>query len=462
MLSFVFFCVFLFDCSITGGGKLISFGPVSLRMVSGFAALVFCLPKLFRDRKKHLRNPVFRMFAAFLVWLAVCAVHGLLAENRLDVLSSDLKGFMWLFLVPVAVVTLDSSARMNRILDVLLVGATVQAIFVLTVNAFCVVFPDTFSFFYELLPGALLGLLDRVSGGVYRIFMRSCPYLFVACSVAMFRLFRAEKVRIRYLAVIALCLCALVLSYTRSVFGGVFICLATCAAVSLFVFRNRILTCLKRFFGAVAVFLAVLFVLEFAFEGSYLNFAISRTFHVTPSESAAVFLRHRVDGLFSGDGYAVDGDELLAQEQYMQITESSDGVRAQTKSELGDLIRKSPLIGNGLGASAPCREDGLDEYFYLDMLARTGIVGLVLYLAPFGWITFVLWRERRRFRFFGLYCGTVALWAVTWFNPWMNAVLGIACYALCCAFPSLLSAEKGTADNSSCEYEKNNDKECLP
>ena len=33
-------------------------------------------------------------------------------------------------------------------------------------------------------------------------------------------------------------------------------------------------------------------------------------------------------------------------------------------------------------------------------------------------------------------CGLCTFWIVTWFNPWMNAVLGIAWYAVTLSVPT--------------------------
>ena len=40
-----------------------------------------------------------------------------------------------------------------------------------------------------------------------------------------------------------------------------------------------------------------------------------------------------------------------------------------------------------------------------------------------------------------LICGVTGFWAVTWFNPWMNAVLGIAVYALSCSIVETFNNE---------------------
>lgn len=34
-------------------------------------------------------------------------------------------------------------------------------------------------------------------------------------------------------------------------------------------------------------------------------------------------------------------------------------------------------------------------------------------------------------------CGMAGFWAVTYFNPWMHAALGIAAYAICRALPGI-------------------------
>ena len=100
---------------------------------------------------------------------------------------------------------------------------------------------------------------------------------------------------------------------------------------------------------------------------------------------------------------------------------------------------------HGLGAAAASRDSGVDEYFYLDMLARTGIVGLLLYILPFGYV--VVWCLRRRSLLrecpegAAVVCGLCTFWIVTWFNPWMNAVLGIAWYAVTLSVPQALEEQ---------------------
>ena len=151
-------------------------------------------------------------------------------------------------------------------------------------------------------------------------------------------------------------------------------------------------------------------------------------------------LRSQLRGEDPGD--SPNNGEMDSQRSYIEVTEKSDQLRQETKDSLNVYIQRSPIIGCGLGASAANRDKGVDEYFYLDMLARTGVVGLLLYMLPFGYV--VVWCLRRRELLrecpegAAVVCGLCTFWIVTWFNPWMNAVLGIAWYAVTLSVPTAL------------------------
>ena len=192
--------------------------------------------------------------------------------------------------------------------------------------------------------------------------------------------------------------------------------------------------------AAVVCFGVLVTVQEFVLEGSYLSFAVSRTIGQEVPTSWASQLRGRIRGDISDD--KPNDAEMDRQRAYIQVTEKSDRFRQETQDGLKDCIRRSPIIGCGLGAAAASRDSGVDEYFYLDMLARTGIVGLLLYMLPFGYV--VVWCLRRRELLrecpegAAVVCGLCTFWIVTWFNPWMNAVLGIAWYAVALSVPQAL------------------------
>lgn len=441
-LSFGVLCLFLLECSITGGGRYWEAGPVSIRILLGGLAAVLALPELFRHLGAYLKKPSIWLTLIFVAWLAFCAWLGIRSNNRMDVLITDVKGFMWLFLIPVFVAVARSRDRLRTLLSWVLAGALIQAALILAVNA-AVVLSDNPEPLCRWLTARSIGLVDIVSNKLVRVFFKSSPYMIVGCVVVLFRQARAPKLRWRYVLAVALLFNALLLSYTRSLYGalGLTAVLSITAVLILCpAGRKRVLAFLL---AAVVCFGVLVTVQEFVLEGSYLSFAVSRTIGQEVPTSWASQLRGRIRGDISDD--KPNDAEMDRQRSYIEVTEKSDQFRQETQDGLKDCIRRSPIIGCGLGAAAASRDSGVDEYFYLDMLARTGIVGLVLYMLPFGYV--VLWCLQRRSLLrecpegAAVVCGLCTFWVVTWFNPWMNAVLGIAWYAVTLSVPQALEEQ---------------------
>lgn len=441
-LSFGVLCLFLLECSITGGGRYWEVGPVSVRILLGGLAAVLALPELFRHLGAYLKKPSIWLTLIFVAWLAFCAWLGIRSNNRMDVLITDVKGFMWLFLIPVFVAVVRSRDRLRTLLSWVLAGALIQAALILAVNA-AVVLSDNPEPLCRWLTARSIGLVDIVSNKLVRVFFKSSPYMIVGCVVVLFRQARAPKLRWRYVLAVALLFNALLLSYTRSLYGalGLTAVLSITAVLILCpAGRKRVLAFLL---AAVVCFGVLVTVQEFVLEGSYLSFAVSRTIGQEVPTSWASQLRGRIRGDISDD--KPNDAEMDRQRSYIEVTEKSDQFRQETQDGLKDCIRRSPIIGCGLGAAAASRDSGVDEYFYLDMLARTGIVGLLLYMLPFGYV--VLWCLRRRSLLrecpegAAVVCGLCTFWIVTWFNPWMNAVLGIAWYAVTLSVPQALEEQ---------------------
>lgn len=441
-LSFGVLCLFLLECSITGGGRYWEVGPVSVRILLGGLAAVLALPELFRHLGAYLKKPSIWLTLIFVAWLAFCAWLGIRSNNRMDVLITDVKGFMWLFLIPVFVAVVRSRDRLRTLLSWVLAGAVIQAALILAVNA-AVVLSDNPEPLCRWLTAHSIGLVDIVSNKLVRVFFKSSPYMIVGCVVVLFRQARAPKLRWRYVLAVALLFNALLLSYTRSLYGALGLT-ALISIVAVLILcpagRKRVLAFLL---AAVVCFGVLVTVQEFVLEGSYLSFAVSRTIGQEVPTSWASQLRGRIRGDISDD--KPNDAEMDRQRSYIEVTEKSDQFRQETQDGLKDCIRRSPIIGCGLGAAAASRDSGVDEYFYLDMLARTGIVGLLLYMLPFGYV--VLWCLRRRSLLrecpegAAVVCGLCTFWIVTWFNPWMNAVLGIAWYAVTLSVPQALEEQ---------------------
>ena len=482
IISLALLWLFFVDCSFSGGGKYLAIGPITFRMIAGIAAFLFAIPKLIVNMKKHIKNPIFYMFFAFLIWLVISACIGIKAENNMNVLITDIKGFMWLFVVVALIVTVDTKKRFGYILNAIVIGAFIQAGIVLVVHFGCCLIKDGIKYFYNPMLDLQIGIVNIVSNSVFRIFMRSGPYMILACGIAFFKQMQQEKIKIKYILTMMLFLFCCLLSFTRSLFGCAFIVLACCIIATIFFYKEKIKLMLKTVaFLAIAV-LVCTGVMEFIFDASYLSFAISRTFGTPVKQSIIVAAKYEIknfkwEDLFesnpstdntvsagSSHSSSTDNngasstessapqdkeedkvkDDYKIQQNYIDETKNSDTLRLVTKQELKALVAKSPIIGNGLGACSQTR-NGPDEYFYYDMLARMGIIGLLLYVAPFIYVCFYVLRKRallpHNMSSVALLCGMVGFWGVTWFNPWMNAVLGIAVYALTCSIFEVFTKE---------------------
>ena len=450
IISLGFLFVFFIDCAFSGGGKLFQLiGPLTFRMLTGGLALLFSLPKLFKNLKTYVKKPIFYMLLAFVVFLGFCAIRGYLAKNHMGVLASDIKGFMWLFTVPALVVTVDTKERFNKILTAIVIGASLQAILVLGVYFACCADSNALKLFYTPMLDLQIGTVSFIADNVYRLFMRSSPYLITACAIIIFRQITRDKLKWHYIIGASIFLLCIVMSFTRSLFGATFIVIATVVLFVLIFFRSKIKMLFKSILCIAAVTIFMVSALECIYDASYVNFAISRTLGTSVKTSVIVVAKYKIKNAILGSTLdnekpsqdsSPDSDNLNNLNNYMQETEDSDNIRAITKAELKELIVKNPIIGNGLGACSKTR-NGPDEYFYYDMLARMGIIGLALYVAPFIYICIVVLKRRKVLpdhpECAALLSAMIGFWLITWFNPWMNAILGIAVYALSCSIVTL-------------------------
>ena len=457
-ISFLCFCLCVFDCALTGSGHYIEIFGLSPRILLGGLSVLLILPKVIANYRTLLRNPILLSFGAFLVYLAICALRGRIAGNNPSVWLTDLKGFLWLALVPVAMLTVTTKARLNRVLFCVMAGAVAQALLVIYINGFCTVNRDYVPFFFDSMQRSGLGTLSVMTRRIVRVFPQSCPYLVFACCIALFRQLQSQRIHWPSAAVIVLCLTAGLLSFTRSLYGCILVA-AGVGVLALVLFYRRAWRRWGTFLLVTLVaFGCFTFVLERAFDARYTAFALHRTFGTSYTE------KYPSSELPPAEPGLPASPQLLAapmppaesaqqenapldpdQQAYEEANRLSEQIRQTTLVELNALIKQAPLFGNGLGACAPSR-NGPDEYFYHDILARMGIVGLLLYLAPFALVLLRCFRRRKALlhlpQGISLICGMCGFWTITYFNPWMNASLGIAMYALFCALPGLLDSVK--------------------
>lgn len=444
--AMILLCVLMGDCCIFGAGRLISIGPLSFRMIVLFLLLLVSFPLMIQKIRDLLKNKYLWLVIVFAIWLVVSTIIGLLNGNRTHLILVDLKGFAYFALLPAALCVLNSRDHVHLLMKCMMYCSAFSAVFILLLLCSYLWFPDFYNTIKEFCFPLQIASFSSISTKIPRMFFKSVLYLLCGCAFSVY--FQAvssqKKLSLKYIAIAAVCLFALLMSYTRSVYLAALI-----AAVGIIIFiflfsekegRKKLA---KQLGAAGAAFLVITGTFSLLAKTNYMGYAISRS---TVGEADNINP--------GGDDEKPSGDlETQMKNDYLELTIKSDQLRQETLKELYANISKSPIIGNGLGAEIEVRPDGLNEYFYLDLLSKTGVIGLVLYLSPVFlgvWMFIRSYKKHRNTRIvFAVWMSVlVGFLAFSWFNPYMNASLGVLFY--CCALGVFAFCGKDAALQTPC------------
>ncbi len=407
-------CLLMADCCLFGSGRILQLGSVGFRMGLLFLLLLVSLPLILSNLSKLLKNPCIRMLAAFLLWLGVCALVGIRSGNSRTILSADLKGFSYFALLPAALCILTSRERVYTLMRTMMYAAFALALLHVAYLVIHLAAPDLYYILYSQGLSVNFSRVGTITSKIPRLFFTSEMYLLCGCAFPMYFYVRGGK-KNWYPVMAGLCLFAILLSYTRSVYLGALIAAAGCILTLFAGGTPQARKGLGIFLlVAVLVLAGITWVFSVTQGTDYFGFAVSRTL-VSLGDSSAEDTQPS-DPDASGDSTEID-QEQIQQEDYIEETITSDQLRAATMAELMQHIRKSPVTGLGLGAGLEVRGDGegFNEYFYLDLWAKTGIIGLILYLLPAAWMVWTLIRDPRGHRV----CRTV----------WLSVLLGFMAFS---------------------------------
>ena len=447
-LAWGMFCVLMADVCIFGAGKLISVGPLSFRMILLALTSVVCLPVIFKNFKTLFKSKYTWVVGGFGLWLILSTVIGIRNGNNISLLVTDWKGFLYFLLFPSAICLVRNRQRAQTLTKVMMYSAGVMAL----VHILCILcylwmpelldrinpYAKSVHFFY---------VSYEISETNVRISFLSLVCQLIGCAFSVYYQLQETKPwkRCVYVVITAVCLFAIWLSYTRSIYLAAGVA-ALGTVIMLLIRADR--TARRRIAAHLCSSLALFFVLIAAFRigtgTNYFSYGLSRTFAgvnlpsiSAPSEPSVPddIPEETTDAETEPDE---EPDEAPDEEpdSFHSSTVSSDQLRATTVDDLIDRIQTSPVWGHGLGTAIPSRPDGLNEYFFLDLGAKTGLVGLALYLAP---IALMLWSVIQKLKerwqdsaFYGLWLVIIlGFVAYSYFTPCMNSSVGIMCY--CCA-----------------------------
>ncbi|MBR3811653.1 MAG: O-antigen ligase family protein [Agathobacter sp.] len=424
-ISFVLFCILMIDCSFMGFAAWGQFGPVASRMFVMVLTLLFAIPSLLMNWKKILSNKYVIMALIFAAILVIGAIIGVLNKNNLGLILMDFKGFSCFVILPAALVLLNSRERIHSVMKCILVGNTALALHSI---ATLILFLYDKLLYYKMslvCREAAFAYYGSVTGTIPRMFYQSVMYLLCGCAFAVyFYMTSKKKSRWVYCLLAGTYLFSIILSYTRSVYLGTALA-AFALLIILWVIgkkeeRKNLKYCILGILISFALFLTIFGV---ATNTNYLKFAFLR---------ATAGIIELPAGTGSGDDSGMD-DISDGEMAYIEQTEASDDIRALTLQGLYRNIKKSPLTGIGLGAAFKERPDGRNEYVYLDMISKVGIIGLFIYMLPFAIMLRQLWLKRKQLTVENTFplLNVIVLagfMLASYFNPYMNGALGIFFY----------------------------------
>lgn len=431
-LAFLFYCIVISDCTFSGFGHWFRIGNISLRMISGILALLCSMPIFLTNIKSWKKDINFLSLAGFFVMLVYSIFKGIVEENSNQLILLDLRDFFWLILFIVSYSVCNSTKRINIILICILSGGIFQALLVNFIHFFLLFKGDLLPKVISIFDKLGLGFINDVGDRVLRIFLRSNLYLGISFLI-IFHIFVQKKGVISkfFLVFIPLILFALFMTFTRSTYFAVFIAIVL---FCILVIRHKP-AIIKNvfwflFFAVITVFVYIL-AIQFFSEKNYLGFALQRTF-------PTIFNIELLDNITNTENFGfnllkIDEKVLINNEfhHFTNATTISDNLRKTTKTDLFGLIKRNLIFGNGLGAAIPSREGGRNEYFFLDLLAKTGILGLLFYSLPFIILMFrvVTTSYPNQLLMINLLAGLVLFFIASYFNPYLNSALGISYYS---------------------------------
>lgn len=448
-------CVLMADCAILGSGRAFTIGPLGLRMVWFGLLMAFSIPLIFQQLPKLLKNRILWVLAAFAAWLALQAVLGYCRGNHRALLAGDLKGFAYFVAILPALCVLNTKKRVHLLMKVIMYANALLAaaafILLLMYNGN----PKLFNRIAVWDIEHHITMFAAASSRVPRLFFKSTPYFLTTCAFPIYFAI-VEKKAVRfwlYPLMVGLSLFALLLSYTRSVYLAVLVALVFVIPVFWLALKKD---GRKRFAAFIGISLVACLLLvgtcTMIFRENYFAYALDRvglTFHDEANQSSA----SKPSGSTTQKPSTSDptkenkpiSDKL--NQNFQNSTLESDKTRAETTAELTKHIRSAPIFGHGLGKALETRNGTANEYIYLDIWMKTGIIGLLLFLAPVG---ILLVKLVKKIREKSENAVLIAAWmtvllgfmAFSWFNPYMNAALGIL--FLCCTIGVVCACDKET------------------
>ena len=496
-VSFLLLVWLVLDCAILGGGSIFKIGGISYRIFI-FAFFVFCsLPLVIRNLKDLLKNKYFNFMLMWGIWLICSSIIGIFNNNNVEIIITNLIGFASVAMVPGVLTILNSKKRIHIVMNVLAfctIIIFIQSLIVLIVYLNDIELYEKIS---DYMIVAEIGGTSDINSHIVRIFLRSAPISVLGLLCAFYLTEKSEHKILKIFLILnmALCLMSLLLTYTRSVYLGLIVGLGVMLFGYYILYRSNLcnyMYIIKLSLAVFVTFLIVLFMFNISTKTKYLSYGIyrltsieyfkpvddlnisteevvksievekleatnmsdektSKSIHNEKCTENENIEDEKKDNVIEskkesvGESKVDKSDEInkdTSLDNYENLTileknTASDNFREETKKELFENIKSNFLIGKGLGTVLECRadRDNANEYFYLDVIMKSGIVGLIIFLMPM--VALLLFTLKNLTKLpkddakivVTWIAGLLSVAAFSIYNPYLNGINGFMVYA---------------------------------
>lgn len=449
--TLVLLCVLMADCAVMGSGRAITIGPLGLRMVLFGLMMVASVPLIIQQLPRLIKVRVLWVLAAFALWLGLETLLGIRNGNNRALMAGDLKGFAYFVAVIPVLCVLNTKKRIHTLMKVVMYANAVLALAALFLLLLYNANPNLFNELAVMDIEHHITMFAAVSSRVPRLFFKSTPYFITTCAFPIYFAI-TEKKAVRYWLyplITGLSLFAMLLSYTRSVY----LAIALAAVFMLLVFFLALENAGRKQMAKSIALSALAFLLLIGacsaiFRENLVSHAFNRlglTFQGTENPDTMPSAPTEDPTTDTTAPTETKPDQDKVNQHFQNATIESDKIRSETTAELAKHIRSSPIWGHGLGKALEVRKGAANEYIYQDLIMKTGIIGLLLFFAPMGLLLVSLVKHIRKRSEKAV---TMAAWitvllgfmAFSYFNPYMNAALGVLFY--CCTIGVVCALDK--------------------
>ncbi|MBQ2931613.1 MAG: O-antigen ligase family protein [Clostridia bacterium] len=454
-------------------------------MVIGSLALLIC------NIKDILKNSTLWLLIAYGVWILISAVRGYQAGNDIGHITEDLQRVIYFSLFPLILTILNRESRIIKLMKIVVYGSLALSILTIIFYISYLFLPALFDkLLYLGYYGQMINF-TRISDVICRILFVSTPMQLFGCAFALYFLATDRQHTIRYSIIIGLNLFCILMSFTRTLYLATFV---AAALAILLVFlkadqKSRLFVA-KGIATSVVTCAVIIVCFSTAAKTNYFGYALQRVF-VTQQETPDTNINNEQgetpDSIINNEQQETPGSNINNEQQetpgtnpstnetpeipenttppeeiigfenedeYLQATLLSDNIRENTKKLLQARIDTNPLCGVGLGMRLPERETP-PEFFYLDLWAKTGLLGLLLFLIPACVVIIDILKRiirRQPFLLSAVWAvGLIGLMVYSVLQPYMNTAPCVLMY--CCVLCVNAWQKKHAAEQNEIGYQ---------